>query len=138
WNLTAAAGRWSSEQVPEQLGWVEVSGQRLQEGMFVGRVTGHSMEPTIPDGSWCLFRRCPAGSREGRVLLVQLRTEHSADDGGRFTVKRYHSQKRIVEGSWQHDTIQLQPLNRDYPVIELTSDTAADVVINAEFVRVLD
>ena len=138
WNLTAAAGRWSSEQVPEQLGWVEISGQRPQEGMFVGRITGHSMEPTIPDGSWCLFRRCPAGSREGRVLLVQLRTEHSADDGGRFTVKRYHSQKRIVEGSWQHDTIQLQPLNRDYPVIELTSDTAADVVINAEFVRVLD
>jgi superfamily II DNA or RNA helicase/diadenosine tetraphosphate (Ap4A) HIT family hydrolase/HKD family nuclease/SOS-response transcriptional repressor LexA len=138
WNLTAAAGRWSSEQAPEIMGWVEVPGQRLQEGMFVGRVTGHSMEPTIPDGSWCLFRRCPAGRREGRVLLVQLRTEQSPDDGGRFTVKRYHSEKRILDGDWQHTTIQLQPLNRSYPTIDITPETAADVVINAEFVCVIE
>jgi hypothetical protein len=96
------------------------------------------MEPTIPDGSWCLFRRCPAGRREGRVLLVQLRTEQSPDDGGRFTVKRYHSEKRILDGDWQHTTIQLQPLNRSYPTIDITPETAADVVINAEFVCVIE
>jgi hypothetical protein len=30
------------------------------------------MEPLIPDGSWCLFRPCPAGSREDRVVLMQF------------------------------------------------------------------
>ena len=72
YDLTAAAGFWGPESQPEELGWTEVPGVALKPGMFVARVTGTSMEPLIPDGSWCLFRPCPAGSREGRIVLVQF------------------------------------------------------------------
>jgi hypothetical protein len=72
YDLTAAAGFWGPESVPEEIGWTEVPGVAVKPGMFVARVTGMSMEPLIPDGSWCLFRPCPAGSREGRIVLVQF------------------------------------------------------------------
>ncbi|MFN5435808.1 MAG: helicase-related protein, partial [Planctomyces sp.] len=74
WDLAVSAGFWSAEQQPEERGWVRVEGMTLKAGMFVGQVCGHSMEPQIADGAWCVFRPCPAGSREGRLLLVQLRT----------------------------------------------------------------
>ena len=31
------------------------------------------MEPMIPDGAWCLFAAPVTGSRQGRVVLAQLR-----------------------------------------------------------------
>ena len=136
-DLSASAGFWSSEQQPEARGWVPVSGVTLQPGMFIGRVSGRSMEPRIADGSWCIFRPCPAGSREGRLLLVQLRTAESADHGGRFTIKRYHSEREQTPDGWQHKSIQLQALNPDYPTINLNPEDTSDLRILAEFVRVL-
>jgi SOS-response transcriptional repressor LexA len=136
-DLSASAGFWSNEQQPEAQGWVPVSGVTLQPGMFIGRVSGRSMEPRIADGSWCIFRPCPAGSREGRLLLVQLRTAESADHGGRFTIKRYHSEREQTPDGWQHKSIQLQALNPDYPTINLNPEDTSDLRILAEFVRVL-
>ena len=84
YDLTTAAGFWGPESQPEEIGWTEVPGAAVKPGMFVARVTGTSMEPLIPDGSWCLFRPCPAGSREGRIVLVQ------------FAVKRRGRERRPV------------------------------------------
>jgi hypothetical protein len=36
------------------------------------------------------------------------------DNGGRFTVKKYHSQKTLTADTWHHDQIQLLLLNPDY------------------------
>ena len=106
----------SVEQQPEEQGWAPVTGVTLQMGMFIGKVSGRSMEPRIPDESWCVFRPCPTGSREGRLLLVQLRTAASDKHGGRFTIKRYHSERQQTPDGWQHKSIQLQALN---PVLTL-------------------
>ncbi len=65
----------------------------LWRGMFVARVVGQSMEPKIPDGSYCLFKNPVTGTRQGRIMLVQLRDEVDPDTGERFTVKRYRSEK---------------------------------------------
>lgn len=137
WDLAASAGFWSVEQQPEERGWVRVGGVSLQPGMFVGQVRGRSMEPRIGDGAWCVFRPCPAGSREGRLLLVQLRTGVSDDAAGRFTVKRYHAERSVTAEGWEHRVIQLQPLNPEYAVIDLQPEDAADLRIIGEFVRVL-
>jgi len=111
YDLTAAAGFWGPESVPEEIGWTEVPGVSLKAGMFVARVTGSSMEPLIPDGSWCLFRPCPAGSREGRIVLVQFEVSQSrgstpGEHGGRFTVKKYHSELStdlaVTAEGWRH------------------------------------
>ena len=137
YDLTAAAGFWGPESVPEEIGWTEVPGVSLKPGMFVARVTGTSMEPLIPDGSWCLFRPCPAGSREGRIVLVQLGTDGAGENGGRFTVKKYHSDKTVTADGWRHDRIQLLPVNPAFEPIEIEPEAAADVVIVGEFSAVV-
>jgi len=133
YDLTAAAGFWGPESVPEEIGWTEVPGVSLKPGMFVARVTGKSMEPLIPDGSWCLFRPCPAGSREGRIVLVQLGTDGAGENGGRFTVKKYHSEKTITADGWRHDRIQLLPVNPAFEPIEIEASEAGDLMVVGEY-----
>jgi phage repressor protein C with HTH and peptisase S24 domain len=135
-HLTAAAGFWGPESVPDEIGWTEVPGVSLKPGMFVARVTGTSMEPLIPDGSWCLFRPCPAGSRDGRIVLVQLGTDGAGEIGGRFAAKKYHSQKTVTANGWRHDCIQLLPLNPAFEPITLKQEDAGDLHVIGEFVRV--
>ena len=119
--------------MPEEIGWTEVPGVTLKPGMFVARVTGRSMEPLIADGSWCLFRPCPAGSREGRIVLVQLSTVSAGENGGRFTVKKYRSEKTVTADGWRHERIQLLPVNPEFAPIEIEPEDATDIVIVGEF-----
>jgi SOS-response transcriptional repressor LexA len=136
-HLTAAAGFWGAESVPEEIGWTEMPGVSLQPGMFVTRVTGTSMEPLIPDGSWCLFRPCPAGSREGRTVLVQLGTDGAGENGGRFTVKKYHSQKTVTADGWRHDRLRLLPVNPAFEPNTIARRAALDMMIAAELVQTI-
>ena len=137
YDLSIAAGGWGPESVPEPIGWVEVPGHRLSNGMFVAQVCGQSMEPNISDGAWCLFRPCPAGSRQGRLVLVQVNTHADPEDGGRYTIKRYHSTKTSDEEGWQHETIELQPLNPEYSTLPISPKDADDLRIIGEFVSVI-
>ena len=137
YGLTAAAGFWGPESVPEAIGWTEVRGMAVKPGMFVARVKGASMEPLIPDGSWCLFRPCPAGSREGRILLVQFASLGAGENGGRFTVKKYHSGKTVTADGWQHDWIQLLPVNPSFEPITLDPEDAEEIVVVAEMMTVI-
>ena len=136
YDLAVAAGFWGPESSPEEIGWAEVPGVAIKPGMFAARVTGASMEPLISDGSWCLFRPCPAGSREGRIVLVQFSTLGTGDNGGRFTVKKYHAEKSVTADGWRHESIQLLPLNPAFEPIGLEPEDAADLMIVGEFVRV--
>ena len=138
YDLTAAAGGWGPDGVPSESGWVKVVNERLTERMFVAQVVGQSMEPKIPSGSYCLFRACPAGTRNGRLLLIQCQTQHDAEDGGRYTVKQYHSKKVAGEDGWGHETVELRPLNPEKTPILLTADNTADLRVIGEFVRVLE
>ena len=133
YDLTAAAGFWGPESQPEEISWTEVPGVAVKPGMFVARVTGTSMEPLIPDGSWCLFRPCPAGSREGRIVLVQFASLGVGENGGRFTVKKYHSEKTVTADGWRHDRIQLLPVNPAFEAIEIEPEAAGDMMIVGEY-----
>ncbi|MBM3823924.1 MAG: hypothetical protein FJ404_13745 [Verrucomicrobia bacterium] len=137
YTLEAAAGLWGPETEPEEAGWTDVSRFNPRQGMFVARVRGHSMEPRIPDGSWCLFRKCPPGSREGKIVLVQFNAMGDVETGGRYTVKMYHSEKTVTEDSWAHQRIQLLPLNPEYSPIEVDPQEAEQMIVVGEFVGVL-
>ena len=135
---TGALGEIADPETP----WIEVdSGHQLTPDMFAARVAGRSMEPRIPDGSVCLFRKGVAGSRTGRIVLVRLRDAVDPETGERFTVKRYLSEKRTAaDGPWRHVRIMLEPLNPEFAPIELVAETdqssgAANIL--AEFVDVL-
>lgn len=138
YDLSVAAGGWGPEGVPTAIGWIEARGQKLTEGMFAAQVSGRSMEPKIHDGEWCLFKPCSAGSRQNRLLLVQVKTHIDPEDGGRYTIKRYHSTKKSSDDEgWQHQTIELQPLNQDYPTIQLAPEDADELRIIGELVNTI-
>ncbi len=136
-DLSVAAGEWGPEGVPKEIGWIQVTNRAVSEGMFAARVTGHSMESTIPSDSWCLFRPINPGSREGKLILVQVNKHTDPEDGGRYMIKRYHPIKRVSEDGWRHETIELQPLNSEYKSIHVTNEQADDLRVIGEFVCVI-
>jgi SOS-response transcriptional repressor LexA len=134
YSLRAAAGSFGQDMETEATDWVAApDGLRLTRDMFVAHVNGHSMEPEIPDGSLVIFRYHPAGSRQGKRVLVWRRG--ASEDGGEFTVKVYTSEKRFTRDGWQHSRIRLKPLNPAYPVLELDEDTEYKVL--GDFVCVI-
>jgi SOS-response transcriptional repressor LexA len=134
YSLEAAAGLWGPETAPEEIGWAEAAGISIKPGMFIARVRGRSMEPKIKDGSWNIFRLFPPGSRNGKIVLVQFKSRGDLENGGRFTVKKYESVKRVTEDDWSHEKIELLPLNRDYDPIVVTPDEASEMVVVGEWV----
>jgi SOS-response transcriptional repressor LexA len=137
--LKAAAGAFGDPQYLEDGEWVEVDTHRkLRPGMFVAQVVGRSMEPSIPDGAYCLFSGPVTGSRQGRTVLVQLRDEVDPETGERFTVKRYESEKgEIDDGGWRHLTITLRPTNPELPPIEIVADDEERVQVIAELLEIV-
>lgn len=141
YSLEAAAGAFSGSQAVEPEAWV-VPNERTRPGpgLFVARVVGEPMNRRIPNGAYCVFRRRVAGSRQGRVLLVQHRDIADPDHGGRYTVKVYESTKvPDGEGGWRHAELRLKP-DTDAPgygpiVLEGVEEGAVQVI--AELVEVL-
>jgi type I restriction enzyme R subunit len=138
--LRVAAGRFSEPQHmdSEEFEWVEVGAHHaLRPGMFVAQVVGRSMLPTIPDGAWCLFRAPVEGTRQGKIVLVQLRDSTDSETGERYTVKRYESVKEVRADGWQHQRVVLQPINRDFQPIEIHGADDEELRVIAEFVEVV-
>jgi SOS-response transcriptional repressor LexA len=139
--LRAAAGSFGEPQtiLEWDTEWVEVdSRHKLQPGMFVAQVVGKSMEPAIPDGSYCVFRAPVAGTRQGKTVLVQLRDAADPETGERYTVKKYQSEKAVSdEGTWRHIRVTLRPTNAAYQPIELMCDDEEAVRVIAEALEVL-
>jgi phage repressor protein C with HTH and peptisase S24 domain len=135
YSLRAVAGRLGEEMEVEAEDWVPAPpGIRLSEDLFVAHVAGQSMEPRIPDGSLNLFRFHSAGSRQGRILLIQR--FGVLDETARFTVKRYTSRKRVTgEDQWEHEQIRLEPLN---PAFEPWDVEPQDFAVVAEWLRVIE
>lgn len=90
------------------------------KGMFVALVKGHSMEPVIPNGAYCLFRLVPLPSSPERAVLVRYSGDPDPETGGQYTVKRY-KEARNAKGD-RH--IVLLPVNPDFSPLVLDRGTA--------------
>jgi SOS-response transcriptional repressor LexA len=133
--LAVAAGPFlanGSEAEPEE--WVETPEDlALRADMFIATIRGKSMEPRIPDGSLCVFRKSVVGSRNNRLVLVR---NHGAGGNEEYTVKRYRSEKTVTEEGFTQTRIRLESLNPAYPSWDLDQDETRYEVV-AEFVCVL-
>lgn len=139
YSLEAAAGKFGDGRDVQEPGWLEVALDRaLTKDMFIAKVVGHSMEPRIPDGSYCVFATYRGGSRQGKIVLAQHHGLADPETGGSYTVKRYQSEKEELEGElWQHAKIVLQSVNPDFKSIELSPTSEDEFKIIAEFVSVV-
>lgn len=77
-----------------------------------------------------LPRRSPAQAGRSRV--------GDPENGGCFTVKKYHSQKTLSGDTWQHDRIELLPLNPDYDPIPVAAHEGPEMVVVEEWVASID
>lgn len=141
-NLKFAAGAFSDTQSIDEsdVEWVELpEGLRAQPGLFVAQVIGESMNRRIPNGSWCLFKINPEGTRQGKVVVAQHGDIDDPDLGSSYTVKVYHSEKAISGESWSHERVVLKPHSSDRRFKELVfeRDSGREVRIVAELVAIL-
>ena len=140
YNLEIAAGQFSDEQHIDECDWVELPDSfRPQQGHFVTRVVGESMNKRIPNGSWCLFKANPGGSRNNKVVIVQHREIQDQDTGTSFTVKLYQSQKISIGDGWQHSKIVLKPDSNanGYDDLVFEDEMAGELSVVGEFVAVI-
>jgi DUF2075 family protein len=141
-NLKLAAGVFGGTAAldHDEVIWVEPPDfVRPAQGLFIARVVGESMNRRIPNGSWCLFRLNPGGTRNGKVVVAQHRSIEDPDLGGQYTVKVYWSEKAPTdEGGWRHSRVRLLPDSTQptFQPMEFTSEDA-EVLVIAELVTVL-
>lgn len=124
YTLQAACGKLSGEGLWEKEGWVDASGNGFTpnpERYFAVHAKGNSMFPDIKDRDICVFEWYDqvGGSREGDILLAEC---DGIDD--ECTIKKYHSVKKYYgDGTWEHERIELIPLNKEYDTIVLEADS---------------
>ena len=124
YTLRAACGYFEGGEVPEEEGWIDSTGNGFTpdpKRHFAVHAKGDSMQPKIQDGDICVFEWYKAGTRNGEIVLTEC-SEKDLDYGGKYTIKKYHSEKLVTEEGWQHTKVELIPLNNDYVTIELDSE----------------
>ena len=123
YSIKAACGlhehNFSDEGLDNDLGWIDAStfGHRLNKNMFVVQAVGHSMEPKINDGDYCVFERYSpdnAGSRDGKIVLAKDIADFDDDYSGRYTIKKYH---RVSDS-----LVELRSINTGHPTFTLEPD----------------
>jgi len=140
YDIQAAAGSFSETQTTEEFQWVELPEHiKVSEGMFVMCVVGESMNRRIPNGSWCLFKANPGGTRNGKIVLVQHRDIDDPDHGGSYTVKLYHSEKTMVDDTASNHKITLKPDTNAFGYLPMVlEDATEDFMVIGEFLVVVD
>ena len=89
-SIKAAAGAFSDVQERAPTEWAELTTSTpLAKGMFIAQVEGHSMEPDIPHGAWCIFQRPWLTPKSGEIGIFQLHESTDPDTGAHVTVKKY-------------------------------------------------
>jgi uncharacterized protein len=129
-DLEIAAQNNEWVQLPEHI--------NTTQGMFVTRVVGESMNKRIINGSWCLFKANPGGSRNGKIVLVQHRDIEDPDHGGTYTVKTYHSEKIEEDGVLVNQRIVLKPETNAYGYSPIfIGNDGEELVVVGEFLSVM-
>lgn len=130
YSARAAATKFVDNEEIHEEAWVEApENLRLTPDLFLAHVVGRSMEPRIPDGSICLFRRYQGGTRQGKWWLIER-----LDVADQYTIKRYTRRTVETEEGWHHTRIRLEPLNPEFEAWDLDSEDSFRTI--GEFVRV--
>lgn len=137
YDLQAVATSFRDQRSPIVKGWKPMN-KIYKEGYFIAKVSGQSMEPTIADGSWCLFKFERGGSRNGLIVLVESRQVRDPETALSFTIKRYHSEKEDTgDDQWRHKRITLSPDNKNFKNIIIENVSGEDFRVVAEWISVL-
>lgn len=141
YDIRVAAGLFSSGMLSriQPKGWVKLEKQRGLTEYFATYIVGHSMEPSIPSGSLCLFKLYRGGSRQNRIFLISARGPLDPDTQESFVLKKYRRITQIEENENRECVvIQLLSENKNYSPIILTSKNENEINVIAEFIEIID
>jgi DUF2075 family protein len=140
YSIRAACGYFGHMEPTDHIGWMKVEGTgKRDRNKFIVQAIGHSMEPRINDGDYCLFQRYQGGSREGKIVLAEHHGYADSEYEGSYSIKVYRSTKKYDEfGDWSHESVELRPLNHAYDPIVLSADDIEEFCIVGEFVKVVN
>ena len=130
YTLRAACGRFEDNELPVADGWVDATGHGFtpdKDRYFAVHAKGDSMLPLIHDGDICVFEWYTGGSRKGEIVLMQLR-DFDPEYDGRYTIKRYDSEKMVTEDYWEHKSITLSPRNPAFEPIIIHEDESVRTI----------
>lgn len=79
------------------------------------------------------------GSRQGKIVVFETQEFEDPTLGGRFTIKRYRSEKVITDEEFHHDrmTLSLESTEDGFEVITLVAEGQREFRVVAEFLAVL-
>ena len=120
YTLKAACSKFSDGGSVGCEGWVRVKGRvGKNENLYVVRAVGHSMEPKIRDGQFCVFENRDGQFDNDDIVLAQERMVADPETGGSYTIKKVRRVDRMVV---------LTPLNREFDSFSLDRDQTPKVV----------
>jgi superfamily II DNA or RNA helicase/HKD family nuclease/SOS-response transcriptional repressor LexA len=139
YDFYAAAGTFSEMQDGKEYNLKSVPERFATEDYFACRVIGESMNKIISNNSICLFKKYFAGSRSGKILLIENKDSYDPDFNSAFTVKTYSSEKTVSEEGWQHNSIILKPnsFDKGFKNIIIDEENSNEMRIIGEFITVL-
>lgn len=139
YDLKIAAGSFSEQQQVENIKYVELDQDiNNKESYFACSVIGESMNKIIPNGSICLFERYSGGSRNGKIVLVEMTDFTDTDSGSNYTIKEYSSKKTTSEDGWKHEEIVLLPKSTEYyQPITLRDEETIGLKVVGIFIKLL-
>jgi len=131
YDLKIAAGSFSSQQQVENIRYIECDEEiSVNKDYFACKIIGESMNKIIPNGSICLFEKYSGGSRNGKIVLVEMTDFTDSDSGSNYTIKEYTSKKTTTEDGWKHKEIVLLPKSsEDYPPIILRDEETINLKV---------
>lgn len=142
-DLRLAAGGFSDTQTFDEhaMAWLDATTLKHRgPDLFVAQVVGESMNLVIPNGSWCLFRLNPGGTRQGKIVVMQHQGFEDEGNGVRLTIKRYRSvKKKGGKDEAENAQVMLLP-ESDRPEFEpmvFDADDADELRVVAECIQVL-
>ena len=139
YDLKIAAGSFSSQQQVENIRYIECDEEiSVNKDYFACKIIGESMNKIIPNGSICLFEKYSGGSRNGKIVLVEMTDFTDSDSGSNYTIKEYTSKKTTTEDGWKHEEIVLLPKSsEDYSPIILRDEETINLKVVGTFIKVL-
>lgn len=138
YDFYAAAGTFSEIQSEKDFTLIE-GPENTKGDYFACRIVGESMNRVIPNGSICLFKPDPGGSRNGKIVLVENIDIQDTDFNSAFTIKTYSSEKAVTEEGWEHKSIILRPNSTDisFKDIVINEENGSQMRVVGEFISII-
>jgi SOS-response transcriptional repressor LexA len=119
YGFAAACGKFGAGEEVACAGWMDVTDAGLgrlgrNENLFVVQAKGHSMEPKIRDGQFCVFEHRKGEFHDNDIVLAQHAPNIDTETEGAFSIKKIEK---------RGDQIVLRPVNAAYDPITLPASS---------------